>query len=267
MAFTTIGKYLTQEMSVPMITFFRCIFGLFFIAPWIFRAGISGLVTQRPILLISRGINTLLGLYCVFAAVSLIPVADVVAIMYSKPIFASIAALLILREAIYSQRWLAIFIGFGGMLLIIQPVFREWNFGILYALGAMGAGAFTTISVKLMTKTEPPDRIVAYTLIVMTIGSFIPALFLWETPNSEQILWLILLGGLATAFQRCTARAYASADATVVLPFEFARLVIAAIFGFYLFNQLIDLWIWVGGTVIFLTGVYIVRIETKRDLL
>ena len=96
-AFTTISQYLTQEMSVAMITFFRCVFGLFFIAPWIFRVGISGLVTQRPILLFSRGINTLLGLYGVFAAVSLIPVADVVTIMYSKPNFASIAAFLILR--------------------------------------------------------------------------------------------------------------------------------------------------------------------------
>ena len=76
---------------------FWCVFGLFFIAPWIFRVGISGLVTQRPILLFSSGINTLLGLSGVFAAVSLIPVADVVNIMYSKPNFASIAAFLILR--------------------------------------------------------------------------------------------------------------------------------------------------------------------------
>ena len=162
---------------------------------------------------------------------------------------------------------MAILIGFAGMLLIIQPVFRDWNFGILYALGAMGAGAFTTIAVKLMTKTEPPDQIVAYTLLVMTIGSFIPALFLWKTPNLKQILWLILLGGLATAFQGCTARAYASADATVVLPFEFARLVIAAVFGFYIFNQFIGLWTWLGGTIIFLTGIYIVRIKTKHHLI
>ena len=77
--------------------FFSVCFWFVFIAPWIFRVGISGLVTQRPILLFSRGINTLLGLYGVFAAVALIPVADVVNIMYSKPNFASIAAFLILR--------------------------------------------------------------------------------------------------------------------------------------------------------------------------
>ena len=88
---------------------------------------------------------------------------------------------------------MAIRIGFARMLLIIQPVFRDWNFGILYVLGAMGAGAFTTIAVKLMTKTEPPDQIIAYTLLVMTIGSFIPALFLWKTPNLKQILWLIFI--------------------------------------------------------------------------
>jgi len=102
----------------------------------------------------------------------------------------------------------------------------------------MGEGASTIISVKLMTKIEPPDRIVTDTLLVMTIGSFIPALFLWETPNLKQILRLILSGGLTTAFQRCTARTYASADATVALPFEFAGLVIAAVYGFYIFINL-----------------------------
>lgn len=264
-AFTAIGKHLTAEMSVPMITFFRCVFGVLFIIPWVVRVGAAGLATQRPVLLVARGINTLIGLYCVFFAVALIPLADVVAIQYSKPIFASIAAVMILREVMYGARWRALLIGFIGMLMIIRPGFAEWNIGVLFALGAMAAGAFTTISVKLMTRTEPPDRIVAYTLLVMTVGSAIPAILYWQTPNYVQFLWLILLGGLATAFQRCVARAFAAADATVVLPFEFTRLLIAVIFGFSIFNEALDGWTWLGGTVIFAASIYVVRAETKRN--
>ncbi|MGB0574826.1 MAG: DMT family transporter [Alphaproteobacteria bacterium] len=263
-AFTAIGKYLTAEMSVPMITFFRCVFGVLFIIPWVTRVGLAGLATKRPVLLVARGINTLIGLYCVFFAVSLIPLADVVAIQYSKPIFASLGAVLILREVMYGARWHALIIGFVGMLMIIRPGFAEWNVGVLLALGAMAAGAFTTISVKLMTRTEPPDRIVAYTLIVMTLGSSIPAFLYWQTPNLEQLLWLVLLGGLATGFQRAVARAYAAADATVVLPFEFVRLLIAIAFGFFIFGEALDGWTWAGGTVIFVASFYVVRAETNR---
>jgi drug/metabolite transporter (DMT)-like permease len=263
-AFTAIGKYLTAEMSVPMITFFRCVFGVLFIIPWVARVGLAGLATKRPVLLVARGINTLIGLYCVFFAVSLVPLADVVAIQYSKPIFASLAAVLILREVMYGARWHALLIGFIGMLMIIRPGFAEWNVGVLLALGAMAAGAFTTISVKLMTRTEPPDRIVAYTLLVMTLGSIIPAVLYWQTPNLEQLLWLVLLGGLATGFQRSVARAYAAADATVVLPFEFVRLLIAIAFGFFIFGEALDGWTWAGGTVIFIASFYVVRAEAMR---
>jgi drug/metabolite transporter (DMT)-like permease len=263
-AFTAIGKYLTAEMSVPMITFFRCVFGVLFIIPWVARVGLAGLATKRPVLLVARGINTLIGLYCVFFAVSLIPLADVVAIQYSKPIFASLAAVLILREVMYGARWHALLIGFIGMLMIIRPGFAEWNVGVLLALGAMAAGAFTTISVKLMTRTEPPDRIVAYTLLVMTLGSIIPALLYWQTPSLEQLLWLVLLGGLATGFQRSVARAYAAADATVVLPFEFVRLLIAIAFGSFIFGEALDGWTWAGGTVIFIASFYVVRAEAIR---
>ena len=264
-AFTAIGKYLMAELSVPMITFFRCVFGALFIIPWIARVGLVGLTTKRPILLVARGINTLIGLYCVFYAVGLLPLADVVAIQYSKPIFASLAAVLVLREIMYGSRWRALIIGFIGMLMIIRPGFTEWNIGVLFALGAMAAGAFTTISVKLMTRTEPPDRIVAYTLIVMTLGSAIPAILDWQTPNPEQLLWLILLGGLATGFQRAVARAYAAADATVVLPFEFVRLLIAVACGYLIFEEALDGWTWAGGTIIFIASVYVVREEAKRS--
>ena len=266
-AFTAIGKYLMAELSVPMITFFRCVFGVLFIIPWIARVGLTGLATRRPILLVARGINTLIGLYCVFFAVALLPLADVVAIQYSKPIFASLAAALILREVMYGSRWHALIIGFIGMLMIIRPGFTEWNIGVLFALGAMAAGAFTTISVKLMTRTEPPDRIVAYTLLVMTLGSAMPAILDWKTPTLEQLLWLILLGGLATGFQRSVARAYAAVDATVVLPFEFVRLLIAVAFGYLIFEEALDGWTWAGGTIIFAASLYVVRAETKRNAL
>lgn len=263
-SFTAIGKHLTAELPITVITFFRSLLGIFILAPWFLRVGLIGLTTRRFPLLVARGLNTLFGLYCVFAAVALMPLADVVAIMYSKPIFASIAAVLILREIMYGARWRAILLGFVGMLLIIRPGFAEWNLGVLYALGAMAAGAFTIISVKFLTRTEPPDRIVAYTVMVMIVGSAIPAALHWVTPSWEQLLWLAALGALATAFQQCMARALAAADASVVLPFEFMRLITAVALGYVFFGETADPWTWTGGLVIFAAALYVVRAESQR---
>ena len=80
------------------------------------------------------------------------------------------------------------------------------------------------IIVKFLTRTEPPDRIVAYTVLTMTVFSAIPAALVWTTPTGTQLLWLALVALLANGFQHCMARGYAAADAAVVLPFEFARL-------------------------------------------
>lgn len=262
--FTAIGKHLTAELPVTVITFFRSVLGIFILAPWFYRVGLAGLATRQLPLLIARGLNTLLGLYCVFAAVALLPLADVVAIMYSKPIFASIAAVLILREVMYGARWRGVLFGFIGMLLIIRPGFTDWNMGVLYALGAMAAGAFTIISVKFLTRTEPPDRIVAYTVMVMILGSLVPALINWVTPTLEQLLWLAALGALATMFQRCMARALAAADATVVLPFEFMRLVTAVVLGYLFFGEVANGWTWSGGIIIFAAALYVVRAESSR---
>lgn len=266
-SFTAIGKHLTTELPVTVITFFRSVLGIFVLAPWFLRVGLTGLRTRQLPLLVARGLNTLLGLYCVFAAVALLPLADVVAIMYSKPIFASIAAVLILREIMYGARWRGVLFGFVGMLLIIRPGLTEWNMGVLYALGAMAAGAFTIISVKFLTRTEPPDRIVAYTVIIMILGSLVPALLNWVLPTLEQLLWLAALGALATGFQRCIARALAAADAIVVLPFEFLRLLTAVAIGYLFFGEIADAWTWSGGIVIFGAALYVVRAESARNKL
>ncbi|MBT5050445.1 MAG: DMT family transporter [Rhodospirillaceae bacterium] len=263
--FAAIGKHLTADLPVTVITFFRCLLGLFVLAPWFLRVGLAGLATDHLGLLVARGINTLLGLYCVFAAVSLLPLANVIAIMYSKPIFASIAAVVILREIMHGARWRGVLFGFIGMLLIIRPGFAEWNMGVLYAFGAMAAGAFTVISVKFLTRTEPPDRIVAYTVLTMIVGSAVPAALNWTMPTLEQFLWLAALGVLATLFQRCIARALAAADATVMLPFEFMRLLTAVVVGYVFFGDIADGWTWAGGIVIFAAALYVVRVESTRD--
>jgi drug/metabolite transporter (DMT)-like permease len=264
-AFTAIGKHLAQDgLPIAMIVFLRCVFGILFLLPWLKRNGLKGLHTQQPALMASRGVNTMIGLYCTFSAFALMPMADVTAIAYTKPIFGAIAAVLFLREVMYGSRWIATALGFIGMLVIIRPGLTEWNIGVLWALGAMASGAYTSITVKFLTRTEPPDRIVAYLILVMFVVSALPAALDWKTPTIEELCWMALLALLANYFQHCMARGYAAADAAAVLPFEFARLAIAAIFGFVFFGEISDQWTWGGGIIIFGSALFMVHAERRR---
>ncbi len=264
-AFTAIGKHLAKDgLPIAMIVFLRCVFGIVFLMPWLKRNGLQGLRTQQPVFMASRGVNTMIGLYCTFSAFALMPMADVTAITYTKPIFGALAAVLFLREVMYGSRWIGTALGFIGMLIVIRPGMTEWNIGVLWALGAMASGAYTSITVKFLTRTEPPDRIVAYMILVMFVVSALPAALVWKTPTFEELCWMALLALLANWFQRCMARGYAAADAAAVLPFEFARLAIAAIAGFVFFSEVPDMWTWAGGIVIFVSALYMVHAERRR---
>jgi drug/metabolite transporter (DMT)-like permease len=263
--FASIAKHLSGDLPVAVVVFFRCLFGLIFLGPWLMRVRLAGLASRRPVLLMARGFNSLLGLFFMFWAVSLIAVADVMAIMFSKPVVAALAAVMVLGETMYRSRWIATGLALAGMVLIVRPGFAGINAGVLFALGAMACASFTAISVKLLTRTEPPDRIVAYTLGCMMIGSAVPAVVAWQTPTLEQFAWLMALGAFANGFQRCMARSFAAADATVVMPFEFTRLIVAAIVGYLAFGETSDVWIWSGGAVVFAAAIYMVRTESRRD--
>lgn len=262
-AYTSMAKYLAQSLPIPVIVFVRCVFGLLLFLPWFLRASPEQLKTDRPILMLSRGLATMTALYCIFSAVSLMPIANVVAVQYAKPFVVTIVAIIFLREIMTGHRWLAMLTGFGGMLLIVRPGTDAWNLGILFAIGAMFAEAFGAITLKFLTRTNPPDRIVAYMVLGMLFTSAIPGLIYWQTPSLLQFGWLFLAAVSANLFQQCMARGYAAADATAVMPFEFSRLVFAALFGALFFAESAGIWVWTGGSVIFLAALWMTRAERR----
>lgn len=267
--YTSIAKHLGRDLPVPVIVFVRCIFGLLLFAPYFLRTKPADLKTDRPFLMLSRGLATMLALYCIFTAVSVIPIATVVAIQYAKPFIATVLAMIILRELVTGPRWLTIAVGFAGMLLIVQPFGGQGNreaflLGVLLAVGAMLAESYGAITLKFLTRTNTPDKIVAYMVIGMLLTSAIPGLIYWKTPNAIQLCWLFAAAIAANMFQQCMARGYAAADATLVMPFEFSRLVFAALFGAILFAEIASAWTWIGGIVILAGALWLAHMERRQ---
>jgi drug/metabolite transporter (DMT)-like permease len=199
---------------------------------------------------------------CWFWSVSLLPITEATALGFTAPFFTTILAALVLGEIVRLRRWTAVIVGFAGALVILRPGFGDLPlFGAMVALTAAATQACSTVMIKSLARTESPNAIVAYMGIYLTPMSLIPALFFWTWPSWEMLGWMALLGLVGTLAHLCFARALGAADASAVVPIDFARLVFVAVIGIVVFNQIPSAWTWVGAAVIFASGVYIVRRE------
>ena len=258
-ASATIARDLSQDLPTFQIVLIRNLFGLAFMAPWLMSVGLSALRTQRLGTHMVRGLFSAINLWCLFGALAYIPVADMSAINFLQPIFGSIIAIVALNEAASGRRWAAVFVGFIGALVIIRPGFQEINIGVLLAMGSAMGGAVVAIMIKSLVRTEAPDTVAVYLFIIQTMLSVIPGLIVWRAPTLEQVFWMAVLGYVAVMLQRTFNRGMMAADATIALPFNFTRLIWAALLGYLVFAELPDVWTWVGGILIFCASIYLSR--------
>ncbi|MHA1569058.1 MAG: DMT family transporter [Alphaproteobacteria bacterium] len=260
----TIVRDLATDISVFEIAFFRAVFGLVFMGSWLVRTGLDGIKTRRAHIHFLRVTLSTSSLWCVIGALVYLPVADMTALGFTRPIFTVIAAILILRETAGPMRILATLIGFVGAMIIIRPGMEAINIGVVLAIASAALTSLAMITVKALSRTEAPDTIAMYVPIFGLPLSLVPTLFVWITPSWEQLGWMALIGLFTTLAQRAISRAYAAAEVTVIQPFDFLRLPMAAAFGFAVFAELPDVWVWVGGAVIFASGLSITLHEARR---
>ena len=257
-------RFVGDEIHPFEIVFLRSLFGMAFLLPWLYRSGIKALHTRRLGMHFARAFFGLVAAYLIFTAITLESLGSIAAIMTTRPIFASAAAILILREASHGRRWSAAILGFVGALIILRPGMVEVSTGALLAFIGVFSMVAVALIMKSLARTERPDAMATWQMIVFVPASLIPALFVWTTPSWEAVGVLVAMGCAGTLTQRALARAYHAADATVVLPFEFTRLIFSAAIGFIVFAEFPDIWVWVGGGVILAGIMTMAGLEAKR---
>jgi drug/metabolite transporter (DMT)-like permease len=243
--------------------FFRNVFGLAFMMPWLLRSGVKALATRRFGGHVMRALFGLSAMLCLFMALSLMPLAEVTALTFAAPLFATLGAALVLKERVRLRRWAATLVGFLGVMLILRPGMEVISPAALVALGAAAFMASAFLCVRSLARTEHPAAIVIYFGLLVTPMSLIPALFVWTTPTLELLFWFLLLGLAATGGQLLMTRAFAAAEASAVMPFDFSRLVFVSLFGMMLFGEMPDGWTYVGAAIILAAAVYITHRESR----
>ena len=245
-------RYIADSIHPFVIGFLRHIIGVALMAPFLLtRTGHSPLRTRRLPLHGLRALLNVIAMLAYFLALTLEPLAKVVALTFTAPLLATVAAIAILGERVTLPRTGALLLGLAGALIILRPWSVEISLGSALLLFSAATWGAALVVIKVLSRTESPLTITLYASILQIPFAFVASLFFWQWPTLYE--WLMI--GLVALFGCCTqlslSQAFREADATVVLPADFTKLVFAGLAGWLFFAELPEIWIWAGGSVVF----------------
>lgn len=260
---TLIARHLSGQVHAFEVLFFRNAFGLVIMLPWLLRLVQPGMLKAGRIGMhgLRAGFNSV-SLGCWFLAVGMMPLADATAITFTAPLWVTIFAALFLGETVRARRWSATVVGFVGVLIILRPGAADSGFdiltpGALLALGAAASWAMTVIALRSLSRSEAPEAVMTWQVLLMAPISLPAAAFFWTMPNLQELLWMGLLAAMATAGQLCHINALRLQDITALQPIDFVKLPIIATLAFFLYAEVPTVWTFVGGVVVFVAASYV----------
>jgi drug/metabolite transporter (DMT)-like permease len=259
-------RFASQDLHPFEVAFFRNVFGFLILTPFFLRQGAGVFKTHRFPLHCLRGLLQTGAMLMFFYALTITPLAKTSALSFTSPLFASLGAIVILGERLRLRRTLALVFGFLGALIILRPGVESLQQGALLVVASSLLWSLAMLVIKALSRTDSSVTLTAYMGIVMVPLSLLPALTVWSWPASVRTwLLLVVLGSVGGLSQLAMAEAFRRADATVVLPFDFTRLVWASLLGYVLFSEVPEIWTWLGGGLIFASTTYLAYREARSE--
>ncbi len=260
----TIGRYVTTAGVPPFeVVFLRVAFALMTLLPLFLIHRKAFVQTRQWPVYALRAVTGSIAMLAWFTSLSLISVGEVTAISFLAPLFATIGAALFLGEIVRARRWAATFVGFAGALVILRPGMVELSLGGWLAVASAIAMGISSVFIKRLADSDHPDKVVFLSTMLQAPLTLVPALMVWQWPEPGLWPYLIAMGPVATLGHVTLTRAFAAAEASFTMTFDFARLPFAVVFGFAVFGEIIDVWTWIGAAVIFASSLFIVHREAQ----
>ena len=257
-------KMLGRKFDPFQLALFRYAIGWIVLAPIFIRMGRSNLRTQHIGLHLLRMVLAFAAQLGVFVSVIYMLLADATAFMFTKPLFTTVVAVLLISEAVSARRWVATLVGFVGVLIMVRPGSDSMDPVALIAIGAAMTFAVANVLIRMLARTEPPNRILFYYHIGGIVAFTGPAIWVWRTPVGNEWLLLIAIGVITTAGMVCYIRAFSVGEPSAVGPSENVRLIYAALFGYFLFAEIPSIWTGIGAAIIVASTYYIARDEARH---
>ena len=255
-------KYLSKEVHIFEIAFFRCALVIFVLAPIILQQGKSVFVTRQPKIQFLRITTNSVAMLCFFYGISSTPLAQLTTLGFTVPIFATILAVVFMKERIKLRRTGALIVGFIGTLVVMRPDISI-EFGALLIIFSSFLWSVCLIFIKKLTETDSAVTISLYFGIGMIPATFAMALPVFEMIDLRQFIILMFIAATGTLAQTIMNNALEKGELALLLPFDFLRLIWSVLIGYALFAEKPEITLWIGGVLIIGSTSYIAWREAK----
>ena len=263
-AFSVMDLIVKWSDNYPLgqVIFFRGFFGLvlyYFVIP---KERLKDFyVTKRPMLHFSRCFFGLMALLSIFTALRNLPLATVVSISFAAPIFTTIFSIFFLSEKVGYFRWLAVLVGFVGIIIISEPGLSSLNvyyvFPVIFVLGM----SYVAISIRQLSSTEPVWLISLYFSAAITLAGLFTIPYGWLMPNLKDLILLSFIGIFGGVANLWLSQSYKFSEVSLVTPLKYLALVFAIIFGYFIWDEIPTIKTLVGATLVITSSVIIFRRE------
>jgi drug/metabolite transporter (DMT)-like permease len=262
LAMTIAGRELAQVVSVFELMMFRSLFATVVLTPIVLlNGGLRDRLSQWR-LHVARNVIHYGGQFAWFSALLMIPLAEMIAIEFTMPLWIAILATAFLGERMYGYKVAALIIGFAGVVMIVRPGL-SLNAGHFVALLSALLFAGSVTLTKFITRRDTALTVIFMMFAMQTVIGAVPAWMTWVWPPADSWIWVLVVGFTGTVSHYCLSKAISLADATAVMPMDFLRLPLSALAGYLIYSEGIDLWS-IAGSAMILAANIITLIKARQ---
>ena len=218
-------------------------------------------LTKRPGLHFLRCMSGLIALVAIFIALRNLPLATVVSISFAAPIFTTIFSIFLLSEKVGMFRWIAVLVGFIGIIIITEPGFSSFNIYFIYPIIFCLGLSYVAIAIRQLSTTEPVWLISLYFSIAITLVSLVTLPYGWVMPNFGDLLLLMLIGVFGGVANLWLGQSYKLAEVSLVSPLKYLALVFAIAFGYFIWGEIPSFKTLLGAALVIISSIIIFRRE------
>ncbi|MBW6420539.1 DMT family transporter [Rhizobium sp. XQZ8] len=254
------GRAITREVDVFQVMEMRSVIAFFMLLPLVYREG--GFKAMRTDLMkvhIGRNVAHYVGQFAWLMGLTIIPLAQVIAIEFTAPIWAAIMAAMFLGERLTWRKGVAISFGLVGVAFVVRPGTAHLNPGHLIVLGAAFVFAISFITTKVLTRSDSATKIIFWMLIIQSIIGLIPAIRVWVWPSAEIWPWIFVIAFTGTFAHYCMAKALTYGEASTIMPMDYLRVPLSALLGYLLYAEAIDSFTAIGAGLILAGNLFNLR--------
>ena len=252
----------SEDYPLGQVLFFRGFFGIvfyFFVIPPERRKNFY--YTKRAGLHFLRCIFGLIALVAIFTALRNLPLATVVSISFAAPIFTTIFSIFLLKEKVGFYRWLAVIVGFIGIIVITEPGFSSLNIYYLYPIIFCLGLSYVAIAIRQLSTSEPVWLISLYFSVAITLLSFLTIPYGWVMPSLNDLVILSLVGIFGGVANLWLSQSYKYSEVSLVTPLKYLALVFAIIFGYFIWGEVPTIKTLLGAALVIISSIIIFRRE------